>query len=140
MHFTFAYFIISDEANTYSDMDLSNRSHSDDSDFEAVSNNPAPQPPKSNAQRVGENDMKSTMPKAITEKPECISFHQKAIDELTKELVLQYLKKNNLSPETLTDNQLKSYIKYIIDLEYFKKNARPGSVESHVSVESSHSR
>lgn len=129
------------------DFDLSNGSHTDDDnndddDIVVVPCNPVPilkQSPKTNVLHA-KDDTESTIPRAITEKPECIAFHQKAVDVAIMNIVVQFLNKRNLRPEQLSDEQLKSYIQYVIDLEYYKKNIRSGSVESHVSVESSHSR
>lgn len=144
LRFTFTlYFVVSGKHISCSDMDISNGSHTDHDNHNSMWHLPQKtvpklkESPKSNGQRAKE-DINTSIPQAIM--PECISFHQHAIDVAIMNLVLEYLEKSNLDPNQLTDDQLKLHIKYIIDVEYYKKNLRSESVESQLSVESTHSR
>lgn len=165
MHIVFTYFSVSEKSFTFSDtdssdgskgkindkskevvtcdslsdMDISNgpKSVGDDNDKENVSFEPrSKQLPKQNERaHRAKDDTESKIPRTIP-----TSFYQYAVDVTVMQLTLQYLEKCNLSVEQLSDDQLKTYIEYVIDSNYYQKNLRSESVESQVSVDSSHSR
>lgn len=124
-----------------SDMDLSNGSNNEDDDngkdnVAVVPCKPAPQLKQSTKPKErAKDDMESTMPRTVP-----TAFVRNAVDDAVMQLTLQYLKKCNLSVEQLSDDQLQTYVEYVVDTIYYERNVRSGSVESHVSVDSSHSR
>lgn len=117
-------------------MDLSNGKD------EHVSCDPAPmsrpnQSPKSNV-HCTKDDANELNSRVIPENGETNSADQMAVDVAVMETVLQYLEKNNIYPDRLTDDELTWYIKYVIDNVPYQ--LRSNSVESQVSGESCRSR
>lgn len=124
-------------------MDISNGSKCEDDDSDEVVVVPcAPAPkrrqspkPKQHAQRIKDDDLESTMPRTVT-----TAFATHAINVAVMQLTLEYLDKCHLNPVELTDEQLKTYIEYVIDTKYYERSLRSESVESQASVDSYHSR
>lgn len=116
-------------------MDLSNGSHTDnDCDtaiVETVSSNHAPtstESPMSNGQ--SRNDLKPTKPTGTPKKAECISFDQSTVDIAVMKTVLQYLDRYKMSPDQLSDEQLRSCIESVIAGAPYHLNLRSASAES----------
>lgn len=134
---------------TLSDMDISNGSMCEDKTKDHVVTAPCTPAPKSKASpkpkpkpkqpghvvRCTKDDLESTMRTTVT-----TAFATHAINVAVMQLTLEYLDKCNLNPDELTDDQLKTYIEYVIDTKYYERNLRSQSVESQSSVDSSHSR
>lgn len=119
-------------------MDISNGSQGEDDD-DVVPHKPAPkltQSPKSNDHPCA---MKSNMSMKIPEKTECFTFDQMAVDVAVSETVLQYLDRYKIHQDQLSDDQLRSCIKYVIADAPYHLNLRFQSVESQMPIENCHS-
>lgn len=130
-------------------MDLSNGSQSDDDgNNAAVLNRPVAaavplqlskpkELPNSEDRCAKDEEMK---PKEIFTKTPDILFDQKAVDMAVMKTVLQLLERYRISPDQLSDDQLKSYITYVIGYVPYQINLRSTSVQSEDSADSCHSR
>lgn len=125
-------------------MDISNGSHTDDDRGDGVAGVsciPDAQLPhsfKSNGHPHSNGDSRS--PIKTPQQDECISFDQEAVDVAVMKSVLQYLDKYKISPEELSDDQLKSCIQSIIADAPYHLNLRSASAGSYMSLDSCQSR